>query len=238
MAACAPSQAPTSSSTWPRRPNSELPSATRLNYSFPVTRSFLLIRKTFTPYERIASRLPQEGSVLDLGCGHGLLCVAAARGSSHRRIVGVDHDPKRVAWARKSGRRFPNLSFVEGDLARPPEGSYSAITLIDVLHYFESRTQRAIIDTAFSLLPPGGTLLVREIDARDGVLSRCNQAYERLAVKSGLTRANRAAMHFRSRSGWKALLQEAGFRVEIEKSGPGFLSDTLFVCQRNAGKGA
>ncbi len=65
-------------------------------------------------------RLTRRGafaSVLDLGCGSGLLAIAAARALPRARIMGVDIDPTSVGVARANGRANGagrRIAFVEG----------------------------------------------------------------------------------------------------------------------------
>jgi ribosomal protein L11 methyltransferase len=56
-------------------------------------------------------------SVLDLGCGSGLLAIAAARALPRAHIMGVDIDPTSVGVARANGRANGagrRVAFVEG----------------------------------------------------------------------------------------------------------------------------
>ncbi len=66
--------------------------------------------------DRLASRRA-FASVLDLGCGSGLLAIAAARALPRAKIVGVDIDPTSVAVATANGSAngvARRIKFVEG----------------------------------------------------------------------------------------------------------------------------
>ncbi|WP_229113229.1 METTL5 family protein [Halapricum desulfuricans] len=64
----------------------------------------------------------EDRTVIDLGCGTGMLALAAAlRGP--RRVVGLDLDPAPLATARDNERRVGTTSAVEwirADATRPP----------------------------------------------------------------------------------------------------------------------
>src|SRR4029078_1656515 len=49
----------------------------RYNWAPLSTRAFIAARWLLTPYRRIASFLPERGTLLDLGCGDGLFAFAA-----------------------------------------------------------------------------------------------------------------------------------------------------------------
>lgn len=54
-------------------------------------------------------------AVLDLGCGTGFFARHAAATLPDSRVVGLDMDASRLAYARKRAD-LPNLEFVEGEL--------------------------------------------------------------------------------------------------------------------------
>lgn len=64
----------------------------------------------------------EERTVLDLGCGTGMLALGAAlRGP--KRVVGIDIDPAPLSTARENERRvgaMTDVSWVRGDATRAP----------------------------------------------------------------------------------------------------------------------
>ncbi len=196
------------------------------------TRLFLSARWRLTPYDVMASHLPQHGKILDLGCGHGLFSLAAAIRSPARQIIGIDHDSTRVELAKAATQDLKNIHLESGNMSHPPMGSYSGIAMIDVMHYFNPETQRKLLDWAFQTLEKGGTLLVREVEPHSGVASSWNRLYEKLATGIGFTQAEKKGLHFRSRPGWESLMKEAGFRVRSEKCSSILFADILYICER------
>ncbi|MEK6706062.1 MAG: methyltransferase domain-containing protein, partial [Bdellovibrionota bacterium] len=149
------------------------------------TRLFLLARWYLTPYGDMASYLPDEGNIMDIGCGHGLLSLAAAIQQRTRNVLGVDHDNTRINIAKSAASGLPNLKFQTSTLTDWPKGSFQAITMIDVMHYFNANTQGLIVKNAFNSLESGGKLLLREVDPGRGVTSLWNKIYEKLATATG-----------------------------------------------------
>ena len=203
------------------------------------TRCFLWVRSILTPYARVASALPAQGRMLDLGSGHGLLAFALHNGSPQREIIGIDHDADRVRLAEAAALRLPLASrptFQVGDLRQKlasfASGSLAGIAMMDVLHYFDPASQQFLIGDAARVLSPGGILAVREIDSDDGIKAAANRLYERLATGVGFTRSAGPMLSFRGASGWISLLESAGFTVGTQRCGPPFFADVLFVAQR------
>jgi len=67
-------------------------------------------------------------TLLDLGCGSGLVARAAAdRGA---RVTGIDVDPAAVALAAAA---VPEGSFAVGDAERPPAGPFDVVAAVQLL---------------------------------------------------------------------------------------------------------
>jgi SAM-dependent methyltransferase len=200
------------------------------------TRCFLSLRELITPYSAIAASFHDEGLVLDLGCGHGLLAFALAITGRSREIVAVDHDAERIRLARSAMTRLEadvKLRFEVGDLTEVlgsfAPGSLSGVAMIDMLHYFDADTQRCLISGAERALRHHGVLAVREIDSSAGMRGVVNRFYERVATGTGFTRSSSAELSFRGANEWRALLEGAGFLVDSQPCGLPFLADVLFV---------
>jgi ubiquinone/menaquinone biosynthesis C-methylase UbiE len=198
------------------------------------TRFFLTARWKLTPYSRMAAHLPTQGEILDLGCGHGLFALAAALHSPSRKVLGIDHDTKRIELAHTAVADLSNIQVRTGSMLQISEekNNFSGISMIDVMHYFEPQAQETLIKKAYELLPPGGKLLVREVDPEGGFASRWNRLYEKIATKIGFTRSDETQLYFRSKSGWVDLLEKVGFQVQPEKCSSFLFADILYVCER------
>jgi len=194
------------------------------------TRLFLWARWHWTPYGEMASRLPVKGRILDGGCGHGLLALALALGSSRRRVLGLDHAKERIRAALGAGAGLRNLSFRTGDYEVLPGGPYEGIALVDVLHYLPLARQEAVLRRAFRGLRRGGLLIFREVDRSPGFSSYFNRLHERFMTGLGFTRAE--GLYFREPSGWTSIAQEAGFRVSSRPLSRFPFADILFECRK------
>lgn len=111
-----------------------------------------------TAYHRWTLRVAAQhrGSVLDVGCGEGLLVQRLARVS--RTVVGIDVDDASLARARARLAAVPNArverrSFDDVD----PESRFDVVTFVASIHHLDLGSSLA---RARSLLSPGGDLLV------------------------------------------------------------------------------
>ncbi|HAR41094.1 MAG TPA: hypothetical protein DCS07_00420 [Bdellovibrionales bacterium] len=195
------------------------------------TRFFLNARWYLTPYLEMVRHLPKSGTILDLGCGHGLLAKAIALTRLRCQVTAFDHDETRIRLAETAAKNIGNLRFRVNGM-KFPEQKFNGITLIDVMHYFPPAAQKELIDQAYAALAPGGRLLVREVEPEAGIISSLNRFYEKLATSTGFTRSKSEDLHFRNTAQWEALFREAGFQVRSERCSSIFFSDVLFICER------
>jgi 2-polyprenyl-3-methyl-5-hydroxy-6-metoxy-1,4-benzoquinol methylase len=98
-----------------------------------------VVRRLMAGFERDMEALLERArptSIVDIGCGEGVLTERWAQTIRDGRVVGIDlDDPKlRTEWERRSQA---NLSFVAGTGDRLPfrDGEFEAATAIEVLEH-------------------------------------------------------------------------------------------------------
>lgn len=190
--------------------------------------------------------LPDEGSLLDLGCGQGLLLslllaakeqYAAGRWPPNwpappRRLAlhGIDSHAGRVQAARRALGRAAQIDerdLREHDFLRP----CSVVLMIDVLLFLADGEPERVIRKAAAALEPGGLLVLREADAGAGLAFRLTQCS---AWFDAATRGRfRERLHFRSTAHWTAELARQGFAVRAEPMSQGTpFANVLFVARK------
>jgi 2-polyprenyl-3-methyl-5-hydroxy-6-metoxy-1,4-benzoquinol methylase len=87
------------------------------------------------------SRIPNGASVLDLGCGRGILANAIAL-HSNASVCGIDLDPKNIEYA-KANYKGANLRFIVGDVFKdiPDISSVDVIVFSSVLEHLQVRSE-------------------------------------------------------------------------------------------------
>jgi ubiquinone/menaquinone biosynthesis C-methylase UbiE len=100
--------------------------------------------------------------VLDCGCGMGFYLLAMAQ-LRRLRLVGLDGDPERLAWARREG--IP-AALLRGDLQQLPfaSASFDKVLATEVLEHVRDDTQ--MLAELFRILRPGGILAISVPHAR------------------------------------------------------------------------
>jgi 2-polyprenyl-3-methyl-5-hydroxy-6-metoxy-1,4-benzoquinol methylase len=144
-------------------------------------RFYVALRLLSCPFEAVLAALPARGTLLDVGAGSGVLChLAAARGLA---AVGVDPDPRKVAWARASVAGNEPVAFLQGTLDDAPPGPFEAVALVDVLYLEPPEAQRRMLDAACRRLAPGGRVLVKTTHRRSRLKAGLTHAQEQVAVR-------------------------------------------------------
>jgi len=189
--------------------------------------------------------LPDRGSLLDLGCGQGILLslLKAAKDQYlagrwpqdwpapplNLGLRGVELREDRAQAAQRAlGAGAPVET---GDLRELAFPSCSVIVLLDVLLYLDAAVQMRVIAQAAAALEPGGLLLLREADAGAGLAFRMTQWGEWIA---GALRGEFAQqVHYRRTAQWVAALAAHRFEVRTEPMSAGTpFANVLFVARK------
>lgn len=186
--------------------------ALRLYRTEPLpTQLFVRARRMLTPVTGIVSHIPETGSVLDVGCGHGLFTFALALAYPQRRFVGIDPSLAKLAVAERVGRRVPNTAFRNCPVEAMAGEKFGVILILDVLYLVPPEQKRAILRACRALMAPGGVLILKANDTTPVWKYEVARAQEKLMTGAGLTMGT-GALHFFSRAQNAELLQETGFQ--------------------------
>lgn len=189
--------------------------------------------------------LPQEGRLLDLGCGRGILLalLATARERlagglypegwpppSRLEMVGIETSLKAAAVARSALGAEAEIH--TADLLDAPLPPARAALLLDVLHYLPAAAQEELLARMAAALAPGGLLLIRDADAAGGWRFAATRIQERA---SALARRHwRQRFHYRSALQWQRLLEATGFQVDLAPMAEGTpYANVLLVARRS-----
>lgn len=137
----------------------------------PVRRLIQTYRIDICPFGRLISLIPPGSSVLDVGCGSGLLLGLLARSGRLARGVGFDASRDAIETAQAMARRVDpsgqQLVFHRLDASADwPGGTFDVVALIDVLHHVDPAAQQAVIARAASRVKPGGLLLYKDMASK------------------------------------------------------------------------
>lgn len=171
-----------------------------------------------------AAHLLCEGRIADMGMGSGAGSKALAALYPRLEVVGVDIDATIIELARRT-HTLPNLSFVQGDIARPvfPAGSLDGVFDSSVLHHVTSyagyRHENAAeaLQAQVEQLKPHGVLVVRDfLDPGGGPV------FLDVPADDGEVAAGGAALPDPRRASTAALLERFAGEFRSLSATPGF----------------
>ena len=185
------------------------------------------LRAWTCPMEAVADRLPREGRLLDVGCGHGLFSNLAALSNPALSVLGVDPSEEKIHWASASASGRDNPRFLRGSVEDLPEDGFDVVAVLDVLYLVQRERWPAFLGACRDRLRSGGLLLLKEVDLTPRwKFYRC-MLQETMSVRLlGITLGR--AFAFAGRDEMRAALEEAGFRdLRCQDLGRGYLTPHL-----------
>ena len=201
------------------------------SYQGAFLESYLYWKLKVDPlYRGLDAVIPETGTVLDLGSGHGLLAAILARKSRRRRVVGVDYDPDKVRVSQAAARALGNLEFFAGDVRTFDLPAADVVLLVDLLHYWPPETQRQIIGRAAAALADGGVLILRDAIPSPSLGHRVVAGAEAFAVAVGHNRAG--GLFFQARDFYLEAFASQGLELIEELKGLARGSNTVLVFRR------
>jgi 16S rRNA (guanine1207-N2)-methyltransferase len=139
-----------------------------------------------------AMQLPEEGCVLDIGCGYGAIGIAAAKFNPQLRVVMTDVNRRAVLLARQNAERnhARNVEVHQGNLYQPVQNQCFDCILSNPPVSAGMKTVLALIQGAPAFLSCGGTLqmVVRSKIGKKTLPNAFTEAFGNcgiLAIESG-----------------------------------------------------
>ncbi|MDF1754475.1 MAG: class I SAM-dependent methyltransferase [Verrucomicrobiales bacterium] len=179
-----------------------------------------LVQSWIPSMEGISETLSENGTVADVGCGHGISTMIMAQAFPNARVDGFDFHEISIEEARKHAdqHKIPNLNFHIQEAKELP-GKYDLITLFDCLH--DMGDPVGAMKTIRAALNPGGAVMIVEPMAGDSLEENLNpvgrmyySASTMVCVPTSLAQETGAALG--AQAGEKRLrdliVNEAGFR--------------------------
>ncbi len=170
-------------------------------------RTFLVHRWWHAHLSDLERCVRTSGTILDLGCGHGIFTNLMALRSPTRTILALERNPVKAAFARG---RVANVTVENRDITDADLPEVDVVTMTDVLHHLRSfDEQDKALDAATRILAPGGQLIVKEITKSRPVRYRLTLILDMLAFPG-------ERFFFRRHEQFAAALDSRGFTAEFK----------------------
>jgi 2-polyprenyl-6-hydroxyphenyl methylase/3-demethylubiquinone-9 3-methyltransferase len=198
-------------------------------------RWFVRGRLASAPLAAMAERAV-GGDWLDVGCGHGVLLALLLARDPGARLVGIDPDERKIAWARRSIGQSPNVELhactIE-ELAERRPADFDTVLVADVLYLLSAAAWTPFLAAARRLLRANGRLVLKE--AEDDGSWRVTKALlqEKLMVHLLRRTTSSGAVGFAPRGVLTSAVEAAGFAIdEVVPLARGYTTPHLLLVAR------
>ncbi len=187
---------------------------------------YVRLRWRICPFEKIAQHVPLKGTIVDVGCGYGLLSNLLALTSPERDVIGIDLSPKRIRAAQRTVKDRRNIKFLLEDANSFKIEECDVFIMSDFLHHLSYRHQEELLAVCYQKLSKSGLLIIEEVDGRP------YWKYQFTIIADGLLNLGKK-ISFRKSSEYLELLSRIGFQVKTETAHKGLpFSDILYLCKK------
>lgn len=184
-------------------------------------------------------------TVLDLGCGQGLLAAWLLDADQQYAIGNWDNSPitPPCRLTLRGIELFPadveraHIALGEradircGDICTEDFGQADVIVVLDVLHYIDYSAQEDVLRRVFTALRPGGRLLLRVGDADAGWAFRWGNWIDKTVVF--VRNRSLSKLWCKTQPEWINLLESIGFAVKTFPMSEGTrFANVLLVAER------
>ncbi len=201
-------------------------------YKGPVLEWYLRIKlKLEDNYASFEKLIPQQATILDLGCGYGFLPYMLHFMSGMRTITGVDYDEEKIGTANHGYSKSKELTFVCADITTFSIDPVDIIILNDVLHYLPEAMQERIVINCFNAVNPGGKVIIRDGNRDEQKRHIGTKLTEFFSVN--LLRFNKATNTLSFLSGKRLLELAKPYNLQVEVLDENqFTSNTVFIFEK------
>lgn len=176
------------------------------------------------PFEKLVPLVPEEGLIVDLGCGYGIFANMLGIMSVRRHVIGFDLDREKIKYA---DRGIPNVSFFNSDITKTEVPPADCIILVHVVHHLPSyEAQERLLMACVSRLKPGGSMIITEVDSRPRWKFMLSFFADHILYP-------RDTIHFRARHDFLALFKKVGVDTHVIEMHQGALFPHItYICTK------
>lgn len=153
-------------------------------YKGPVEEWYVRVKSAMEKYYQFfESIIPRQATVVDVGCGYGMLAYMLTNTSKKRTVLGIDYDQDKVDVANHNFSKTDRIQFVCADALTYNLPQADVFVLNDMLHYMDYDSQNELLNRCLQNLQDQGMIIVRDSDAEKVEKQKITRFTEILSTK-------------------------------------------------------
>ena len=134
-------------------------------YKGPILEWYTRIKLSLeSNYEWFHNHIPRDATIVDIGCGYGMMAYMLNFTSDSRNILGIDYDNDKIELANNCLSKNDRIRFIAADAVTYDYAPSDVFLLSDVLHYMPEEKQVQLLTRCIECLKPGGQIIIRDAD--------------------------------------------------------------------------
>lgn len=172
---------------------------------------YVWFRWSVSPYFELARKIPSCSSVIDMGCGFGLLAACCQALQLDVSYTGLDLDRRRITIATECLQNN-RTTFLEKDWYAYKAKDINVFVFFDVLHHLPEDEQKKILEHCYLQLSDNGVVLIKDVGTEPRWKYFVNALFDFSTGLFGVTLGQKP--HYRSVQDWMRLGEALGYVVD------------------------
>jgi 1-acyl-sn-glycerol-3-phosphate acyltransferase len=203
-------------------------------YKGPVLEWYTRVKLSLeNNYEWFHNRIPRDATIVDIGCGYGMMAYMLNFTSDQRKILGIDYDNDKIELANNCLSKNDRILFVTADAVTYDYTPADVFLLSDVLHYLTEKEQEQLLTRCIERLNTGGQIIIRDADKDLQKRHKGTQFTEFFSTRFGFNKAVNKRLYFFSGKKIFDIAGRYGMKLEIIDNSK-LTSNLLYVMKHKA----
>lgn len=201
-------------------------------YKGPVEEWYVRIKVRMEKYYALFDGLvPRKASVVNIGCGFGMLDYMLMMLSEERHVLGIDYDEDKIALASHCFARNERVRFECADALAYDLPDADVFILSDMLHYLDFRQQEQLLLRCAQHLNGGGLMIVRDGDPVRENRHRLTRLTEFFSTRLLRFNKTKCDLCFTSHEQIIAIAQKSNMEVQVLDNDR-YTSNTIYIFRK------
>ncbi len=201
-------------------------------YKGPIEEWYVRVKAAMENYyEYFESIIPRNASVVDVGCGYGMLCYMLVNTSAERNVIGVDYDEDKIAVGNHNFSKTDKLQFRHTDALNFDYPTADVFVVSDMLHYIDFASQELLLEKCVEKLNPEGMIIVRDSNSERTSKHKTTRFTEILSTRIFKFNKTEQKLQFPSASRFEDFAKNHDLLFET-KSNDKYTSNQIFIFRK------